>query len=97
MKALLITYSQAYNQAILAILEKHGQRGFTRWTDVQGRGSENGEPHLDSHAWPRMNDAILAVVKDSDVEILLSDIKAVDETSPELGLRAFVWNIENCY
>ena len=97
MKAILITYSQAYNEDIVRILEKHDQRGFSRWTDIHGKGSVSGEPHLNSHAWPRMNDAVLAVVEDGKVGEILADIKSTDEASPELGLRAFVWNIENSY
>ena len=97
MKAVFVTYSQAYNEKVVEILESLNQRGFTRWKDVQGKGSFNGEPHLDNHAWPRLNDALLTFVKDEKVEPLLASLKAVDEESPDLGLRAFVWNIENCY
>lgn len=97
MKAIFITYSQAYNEEITGILEKNGLRGFTRWTDVHGRGSVNGEPRLNTHAWPRMNSAVISMVDDDKVEAILADIKSRDEESPELGLRAFVWNIENCY
>lgn len=97
MKALFIAYSQAYNEEIVSVLDKHGQRGFTRWADVQGRGSVNGEPHLDSHAWPRLNQSILVMLDDEKVAPILADLKATDEASPDLGLRAFVWNIEMFY
>lgn len=97
MKAVFITYNQAYNEEIVEILEKYHQRGFTRWVDVQGKGSFNGEPHLDNHAWPILNHAIMTMVKDEKVENILADIKAKDEASPDLGLRAFVWNIEMFY
>lgn len=94
MKAIFISYNQAYNEEITDILEAAGQRGFTRWEDIQGKGGFNGEPHMGSHAWPTMNHAILTVVKDEKVERLLAALKAKDEESPDLGLRAFVWNIE---
>lgn len=97
MKALFITGSQALSNEIVDILEKYGQRGFTRWADVQGRGSVDGEPHLASHAWPRLNEAVMTVVEDDMVEPMLADIKKLDESSPLLGLRAFSWNIEMFY
>ena len=50
-----------------------------------------------SHAWPEMTHAVLSVVKDDKVEPILQALKAKDESSPELGLRAFVWNIETLY
>ena len=97
MKAVFITYNQAYNEEIVDVLAKLNVRGFTRWIDVQGQGSFNGRPHLDSHAWPILNHAIITMVKDEKVEPLLAEIKAKDEAAPDLGLRAFVWNIETSY
>lgn len=96
MKALFVTYAQAYNQEITDILNECGQRGYTKWVDVHGVGSVDGEPKIDSHAWPRMNDAIISFVDDGKVDELLARLKARDEKAPELGLRAFVWNVENC-
>lgn len=78
-------------------IEKIGVRGFTMWQDIAGRGSENGEPHLGNHAWPTMNNAILTFVADDKVDDILSAVKAMDEETPALGLRAFVWNVEKFY
>ena len=97
MKAIFISYNQAFNEEIALLLEKFGQRGFTRWEDISGRGSINGEPHLGNHAWPVQNHAILSIVDDANVQEILSAIKAKDEAAPDLGLRAFVWNIEEYY
>lgn len=97
MKALFISYNQSYGEEIAALLESHGQRGFTRWVDIQGRGSKDGIPHFGNHAWPEMNVAILAMVDDDVVGVLLDELKAKDLKTPALGIRAFVWNIENAY
>ena len=96
MKAIFISYNQAYSDEIVAILENHRQRGYTRWTDVQGKGGFNGIPHMGSHAWPEQNHAILTFVKDEKVQPILGSLKAKDEATPDLGLRAFVWNVEEC-
>lgn len=97
MKAVFISYNQAYNEEIVEVLEACGQRGFTRWEEIQGKGGFNGQPRFGSHAWPEQNHAILAVVKDEKVEPILEELRGKDEASPDLGLRAFVWNIEAMY
>ena len=97
MKAIFIAYNQAYNEEIVEVLESFRQRGFTRWEEIQGKGGFNGVPHFGSHAWPEMNNAILTVVDDSKVDSILDALKARDEAAPDLGLRAFVWNIERFY
>jgi len=97
MKAMFITYNQAYNEEIVEVLEHNHQRGFTRWQEVQGKGSFNGIPRMGSHAWPEQVHVVMAMVKDEKVEAIMAELKAKDEASPDLGLRAFVWNIETFY
>lgn len=94
MKAVFISYNQAYGEEIVEILDSLGQRGFTRWEDIEGRGSVDGEPHYGNHAWPTMNVAILTMVPDEMVSPLLSELRAKDEQFSDLGLRAYAWNIE---
>lgn len=95
MKAIFISYNQAYNEEIVEILEANGQRGYTGWQDIQGRGSETGIPHLGNHAWPEMNHAILTVVEDDKVDGILTDLKEKDKLYEKLGLRAFVWTVDS--
>lgn len=94
MKSIFIVFNQAFNEEITELLEAHGQRGFTRWTDIHGRGSTDGEPHYGSHAWPTMNIGVLTVVPDEKVDPILADLDARNAASPKLGLRAFVWPVE---
>jgi hypothetical protein len=44
-----------------------------------------------------MNNAILTFVPDDKVDAILDFVKSMDEESPALGLRAFVWNVEKAY
>ena len=97
MKAIFVAYDQAYNMDIANMLEELGVRGFTMWHDIAGRGSVNGEPHLGSHAWPAMVDSLLTIVPDEKVDDILARVKAMDEETPDLGPRAFVWNVEKAY
>lgn len=94
MKSVLIIYNQANTERVEFMLDKLGIRGFTFFEQVQGRGSKDGDPHRGSHTWPEMNSAIITVIEDSLVETLLSAVKKLDMRNPAIGVRAFVWNIE---
>lgn len=94
MKAVFISFYQAFYDELMAVLEKNEVRGFTFWNEVQGRGSDDGEPHYGSHAWPTLNSAIITFIPNDKVEPLLKDLHELDLTAEQQGLRAFVWNAE---
>lgn len=94
MKAIFIAYNQAYGTEIIELLSELGQRGFTQWTDIQGRGGENGEPHYGNHAWPTQNFAILTIAPDDKAADLMKALHETDEKYPDLGLRAFQWTVD---
>ena len=94
MKAILITYNQAYYDEIAKVLNLHDVKGYTEWDEIKGHGSVTGEPHQGTHAWPTLNNAIISVVDDDRVDGILQDLQERDKKAPELGLRAFVWNVE---
>ncbi len=93
MKAIFISYNQALTDRVHAILERLHVRGFTKWELTTGCGTNDGEPHLGSHAWPSMNSSIIAMVEDERVERILSELRSLDESTSRQGLRAFVWDI----
>ena len=97
MKAVLIIFNQAHTERIEYMLDRLEIRGFTQWPTVLGRGSVTGEPRYGTHTWPELNTATLAVVDESKVDILLEKIKKLDAINEEVGVRAFVWNIEKEY
>lgn len=94
MKALLITFDQAYTERIIDLLTVNNCRGFSMVEQLQGRGTNTGEPHYGSHAWPSMCSGILAMVDDHRVDTLLEKLHEMDVATEKLGLRAFVWNVE---
>lgn len=94
MKSIFIAFDLAYYDRIVDMLERNNCRGFTAWQEVQGRGSDKGEPHYGSHAWPSLASAIITIVEDARVDNILSILHQMDVESPKLGLRAFVWNVE---
>jgi len=95
MKSIFIAFDQAYYEQIISLLNSNHVRGFTEWESVKGKGSKTGEPHFGSHAWPGQNSALITIVDDEKVKPILKDLQALDETSKLMGLRAFVWNIED--
>ena len=94
MKAIFIAYNQAYNQEIVELLENLGQRGYTVWEDIGGRGSVDGEPHLGNHAWPTQNHALLTVVEDALAPKLMAALRETDAANRALGLRAYALPVE---
>ena len=96
MKSVLITYDQAHQDNVMDALDASNVRGYTILEQAGGRGTKAGVPHLGSHAWPSMNSAIITMVEDAQVTPLLNRLHQLDIDNPLLGLRAFVWNIEQC-
>ena len=94
MKSIFIAYDQAHHENILEALKANLCRGFTAFGEVQGRGSNDGEPHFGTHAWPSLASAIITFVDDDRVEPLLASLRQIDLNTPKLGLRAFVWDVE---
>ena len=97
MKGVFIAFDQAHKDAVINTLNHLNCRGFSMIEQMQGRGSKSGEPHYGSHAWASMNSGIITMIDDSIVTRLLEEIKRIDESAEMLGIRAFVWNIEQAY
>ncbi len=94
MKTVFIAFDQAHKEGVIEALNASLCRGYTMLPDAAGRGSKTGEPHLGTHAWPALNYAIITVCEDEKVEPLLARLRQLDIDNPLLGLRAFVWNVE---
>ncbi len=94
MKAIFITYGQTLTEPIQDILDSESIRGFTRWDETFGRGSNKGEPHYGTHAWPTKNACILSIVSDEEAERLMPRLRQLNEKAEAQGLSAFVWNVE---
>lgn len=94
MKSVFITYNQAFTERVEYMLDRLEISGFTQWTEVKGRGSETGIPHMGTHTWPEINNALITIVDDDKVDILLEKIQKLNAINEEVGIRAFVWNVE---
>jgi nitrogen regulatory protein PII len=94
MKAVMIIYNLALTEKVEFTLEHFGIRGYTQWENVEGAGSKTGVPHLGTHTWPEINGVVLTFVDPQKVEPLLEAVKRIDGINEEVGIRAFVWEIE---
>ena len=94
MKAVFIVFNQANTERVEFMLDELSIRGFTMFEDVQGRGSNTGEPRRGTHTWPEMNSAVITVVADDQVDELLNTVRKLDMRNKEVGVRAFVCDIE---
>jgi hypothetical protein len=94
MKAVFISYGQSLNDAVMELLDKLKIRGFSRWDETYGRGSEKGEPHYGTHAWPTKNCTIISIMEDEKATLLLQKLRLLNEQAEALGMSAFVWNVE---
>ncbi len=95
MKSVMIIFNQASSESVEFLLDSLKIRGFTWWNELRGRGSETGDPRMGTHTWPELNSAAITVVPDDKVEDLLEGVRKLDAINYEVGIRAFVWNIEN--
>jgi len=94
MKAVMIIYNLALTEKIEYTLEHFGIRGYTQWDNVEGVGSVTGVPHLGTHTWPEINGVTLTFVEPDKVPLLLEAVRRIDEINKDVGIRAFVWEVE---
>lgn len=94
MKAVMIIFNQTNTERVEYMLDKLEIRGFSWFSEVRGRGSNTGEPRMGTHTWPEMNSAALTMIPDEKVDALLDAVKKLDQIHEEVGVRAFVWNVE---
>ena len=94
MKAVMIVFNQAFTERVDYLLSRLEIRGFTFFEGVQGRGSNNGDPRRGTHTWPELNNTVITVVEDEMVRDLLIAVRKLDNRNKDMGVRAFVWNIE---
>ncbi|MDL2307980.1 hypothetical protein LJC68_02130 [Bacteroidales bacterium OttesenSCG-928-B11] len=94
MKAVFLAFSQTNTERIEYMLDRLGIRGFTYWENVQGVGTVKGEPHRGTHTWPEMNSAMITMVDDAKVPEILQAVKKLSIRGDGVGVRAFVWTVE---
>lgn len=90
----MIVFNQANTERVEYMLDVLKINGFTFFEEVQGRGTNGGEPRRGTHTWPEMNSCVMTVVEDDQVEALLDGVRKLDARNKEVGVRAFTWTID---
>lgn len=93
MKAVMIVYNHGITEEVDEALQSLNIKGFTRFLNVHGQGSQKGEPHLGTHIWPSQNAVVLTVIKDELVDPLLEKVKEINKEAEEQGIHAFVFPV----
>ncbi len=94
MKAVFIIFNQAHTERVEYLLDHLGIRGYTMWENVKGRGTNTGEPRMGTHTWPEMNSSVMTIVPEEKVNDILEGVKKLDDINTDVGIRAFVLNVE---
>lgn len=94
MKAVMIIYNVAHTEKVEYALEKLDIRGYTQWENVKGSGTLTGVPHFGTHTWPEINGVIMTFLDNEKVPSVLEAVKRIDAVNAEVGIRAFVWEIQ---
>jgi len=94
MKAVFLAFSQTNTERVEYMLDRLQIKGFTYWENVQGEGTVKGEPHRGTHTWPEMNSAMMVMVDDEKVPELMQAVKKLSNRNEGVGVRAFVWTVE---
>jgi hypothetical protein len=97
MKAIFIVFNQVLSEEIIEILNNLKIRGFTKFNDLEGRGTNTGDPHMGSHSWPALNNGILVVIEENRVASLQDEIEKINQEMEEQGIRLFGWKIDEIF
>ncbi len=93
MKFIIITYNEALDDEITAILEKTGVAGYTKWTKVLGKGQKSG-PHLNTNVWPKANNCAAVAVTEEEANRIMEEIRNLRQTHGHQGIKAFQLPLE---
>lgn len=94
MKGLMIIFNQALSEEIVELFDDLEIRGFTKMNDLQGRGTNSGEPRMGTHTWPALNNGIYAFMQEEEAEKMISALNEINKNSEEQGLKVFSWDVE---
>lgn len=93
LKCVMIVFNQSNTGRVEYMLDVLGIKGFTFFEQVQGRGTNGGEPRRGTHAWPEMNSCVMTIVDEDQMDVLLESVKKLDMRNKEVGVRAFAWDV----
>jgi nitrogen regulatory protein PII len=94
MRMVMISYNSAINSEITEALSKSGVENYTKWRQVQGKGKSSGS-HFGSEIWPGENSVLFCALEDDKAGDLLRHIKELRARLNKVGVKAFIWRLED--
>lgn len=89
MKMLIMVYNEAADEAVIDTLKKANIKGYTKWKEAYGEGTET-EPKLGTHYWPGKNNVLATVVSDEKMPAVAGAIRRLKSKRSKFGLKVFV-------
>ncbi len=93
MKMLMIVYNSAIDEEVMDVINKYNIAGYTKWDRVYGKGIVGGT-HLGTEIWPGENSALFIALQEEDADIVLVEVKKLRSRLSGLGIKAFMWQLE---
>lgn len=94
MKMILLAYCEAADEDMIASLKKAGVRGYTKFTQVLGEGTETN-PRLGTQCWPGRNNVLAIAIDEEAFPVVMSKIRTMKARYPKAGIKAFVLPVED--
>jgi len=94
MKAVLIIHNAAIDEEVNELLESAGIDCYTKFPNTVGRGRAS-EPHLNTDVWPGINCGTLVVTGEASAKELMEKVRQMRKKWASVGIKAFMWEIED--
>ncbi|MFA5353124.1 MAG: PG0541 family transporter-associated protein [Thermodesulfovibrionales bacterium] len=93
MKMVLIAYCEAVDYEIIDALREAGIKGYTKFTEVLGEGTET-QPRLGTACWPGRNNFLAIALEDDELAALKTAVAGMKANHPRAGIKAFIMPLE---
>jgi len=93
LKMVMITYNEAIDAEVTAVLGQCGVINYTKILGAFGKGASSGT-HLGNDIWPGRNNILYVACEEKESKVLLSCVKALRVKLGKEGIKAFVLPLE---
>jgi hypothetical protein len=94
MKAVLIIHNVAIEQEVNEALKSVSIDCYTKFPNILGKGMAS-EPHLNTDVWPGINCGTFVVTGEAPAKELMEKVRLLREKWASVGIKAFMWEIED--
>jgi nitrogen regulatory protein PII len=92
MKMVMIVYNEAIDSEVMEMLEKCGQKNYTKITGAFGRGTTSGI-HLGNDIWPGRNNILYVACEDKAARQILVCANELHNRVGKEGIKTFILSL----